>query len=128
MASLLFTAAAAWPLKSDLDATKRLVDLTARQLQQTLRDDDLSAPSSGLTCDACKIVVRVMDVLFMENRTQDDIVEAITYLCIVLKIEDRNVCTLVVKEFQVLYIQLLKELHVRQWYAILTVEYLQWNL
>ena len=88
VASLIFATAAASPLKPDLDATKRLIDLTARQLEQTLRND--GAPGSGLTCDACKIVVGVLDVLFMENRTEDDIVEAATYFCIVLKTEDRN--------------------------------------
>lgn len=103
VAFLILATVAASPLKPDLDATNRLIDLTARRLQQTLRNDGgPSAPSSGLTCDACKIVVGVLDVLFMENRTEDDIVEAATYICIVLNIEDRNVCTLVVKEFKVI--------------------------
>lgn len=95
---ILLAAANASPLKPGLVATRRLVDLTAQRLRQT---DQYGPPSSGVTCEACKLIVDTLDVLFMENKTQDDIVDVITTICIDLKIEDRNVCTLVVKEFQV---------------------------
>ena len=56
---------------------------------------------SGLTCEACKILVDTLDTMFMENKTSDDIVDVITELCVDLQIEDRNVCTLGVREFKV---------------------------
>ena len=66
------------------------------------KEENLSTPGySGLTCDVCKIIVDVIDQSFIENKTQDEIVELATAICIDLQIEDRNVCTLVVKEFQV---------------------------
>lgn len=95
---ILLAAANASPLKPGLVATRRLVDLTAQRLRQTVQ---YGPPSLGVTCEACKLIVDTLDVLFMENKTQDDIVDVITTICIDLKIEDRNVCTLVVKEFQV---------------------------
>lgn len=98
--TILITANAS-PVRPDLVATKKLVDLTAQRLEQTRRDGGTGARSSGLTCDACKIIVDTLDQLFMENKTQDEMVDVITAICIDLKIEDRNVCTLVVKEFQV---------------------------
>lgn len=95
---IFLTAANALPLRQDLVATRKLVDLTAERLKQT---NQYSSPSSGLTCEACKLIVDTIDVLFMENKTQDEIADVVTSICIDLKIEDRNVCTLVVKEFQV---------------------------
>ena len=103
-AAVLFFAAipaGATPLKPGLMATRRLVDLATKSLESKLADRDPAAPSSVVTCDACKIIVGALDYLFMENKTQDEIVEVITDICIGLHIEDRNVCTLVVKEFQV---------------------------
>ena len=86
----------------------RLVELTARRLGE-LREVPLRTTEeeggggvSGLTCDACKVIVDTLDTLYMENRTRDDIVAAITELCIELQIEDRNVCTLAIKEFEVM--------------------------
>ena len=100
---IFLSTANASPLKPDLVATRRLVDLTAQRLKQT---NQYGSPSSGLTCEACKLIVDTLDVLFMENKTQDDIVDVITTICIDLKIQDRNVCTLVVKEFQVVTVQI----------------------
>ena len=107
---LLLAAVNASPVQRDravLPATRRLVELTARRLGelreplQTTRDGQGVGGGSGLTCDACKIIVDTLDTMFMENRTWDDIVAVATEICIELKIEDRNVCTLVVKEFEV---------------------------
>lgn len=89
------------PLKYELKATRKLVNLTARRLKQAQWNSTASSPSSGLTCDACKIIVDTLDKLFVENKTEDEIVDVITDICIDLQIEDRNVCTLVVKEFKV---------------------------
>ena len=83
----------------DLPATRRLVELTARRLGE-LRGVPLDA--SGLTCDACKVIVDTLNTLYAENRTWDDIVAVITEVCIELQIEDRNVCTLAIKEFEVI--------------------------
>ena len=90
--------AEAVPLQGELKATRKLVVLTARRLKHAQWN---SSPSSDLTCDACKIIVDELDELFRENKTEDEIVDVITDICINLKIEDRNVCTLVVKEFKV---------------------------
>ena len=89
-----------------LPATRKLVELTARrlgQLRQQATDgrEEKGEEGDGLTCEACKVVVDTLDTMFMENRTWDDIVAVITEVCIELKIEDRNVCTLVVREFKV---------------------------
>ena len=88
------------PFAKDLVVTKKLIDLTAQRLGQ-IRQQSVSASGSGLECDACRIIVDAIDTLFSENKTTEDIVAVITDICIELQIEDRNVCTLVVKEFQV---------------------------
>lgn len=88
-------------LQHELRATEKLVHLTAQQLKKTRTGDTTSSPSSDLMCDACKIIVGLLDTLYQENKTEDEIVAVSTEICIDLHIEDRNVCTLVVKEFKV---------------------------
>ena len=96
--AIAFTGAYSAPFNHDVPATRKAIDLAARRL------GELSG-RSGLTCEACKIIVDTLDTLFAENRSTDEIVAISTDICIDLHIEDRNVCTLVVKEFQV-YIHL----------------------
>ena len=83
--------AGAAPLKPRLEATKQLLSAVSEK----------AGRQSGLTCDLCKAAAGVLDELFLRNSTQDEIVKVITYICITFDIEDTNVCTLVVKEFQV---------------------------
>lgn len=61
---------------------------------------DESRPAD-LECETCKIVVELIQELLMQNTTEHDIVNVVTRVCIDLKIEDENVCTLVVREFKV---------------------------
>ena len=61
----------------------------------------ISGPYSGLTCEACKVIVTVLQQLFAQNASEDEIAKIVVRVCIDLKIEDENVCTLVVPTFQV---------------------------
>lgn len=58
--------------------------------------------SATLECTACKLAVKTLQQLFSQNATEDAIVKAVVELCVVLKVEDENVCSLVVPEFKVL--------------------------
>ena len=60
-----------------------------------------SGVTSGLTCGACKVVVNLLQELFAKETSEDEIAKIITRVCIDLKIEDENVCTLVVPTFKV---------------------------
>jgi len=66
---------------------------------------------SGLTCDVCKAVVDIIDELYSQSKTEDEIVSVLTTFCIDFKIEDRNVCSLVIPEFKVLKDFGIPELH-----------------
>lgn len=59
------------------------------------------AGASGFTCDACKVVVNLLQELFAQNASEDEVAKIVISVCIDLKIEDKNVCTLIVPTFRV---------------------------
>ena len=61
----------------------------------------ISGPYSGLTCEACKVIVPLLQQLFAQNISEDEVAKIVVRVCIDLKIEDENVCTLVVPTFKV---------------------------
>ena len=65
---------------------------------------DLRDPAD-LDCESCKIIVGVLQQLMMRNATEDEITHIIARICIDLKIEDQNVCNLIVVEFKVHSVQ-----------------------
>ena len=54
-----------------------------------------------LDCEVCKIVSSMLELSLEKNSTEEDIVELAAKLCILLQIEDKNVCDLIVQEFKV---------------------------
>jgi len=54
-----------------------------------------------LDCDACVVLVDAIQFLARENKSEDEIVDVATELCIKLGIEDKLVCTQAVREFKV---------------------------
>lgn len=71
----------------------------SRQLLDSL---DLHVEASaGLTCDACKLLVKGLDDLLQQNVTEEEIVNIAELVCVVGKIESDRVCHLVVREFKV---------------------------
>ena len=82
------------PTKS-LKILPRLIE-GLEKLQQKLHKRNLL---SKLSCDACKAGVGILDRLYSQH--EDKFVSAVTTFCIDYKIEDRNVCKLVVQEFKV---------------------------
>lgn len=72
-------------------------------LLEQLRETTLKSRglTSGFTCGACKVVVNLLQELFAKDASEDEIAKIITRVCIDLKIEDENVCTLVVPTFKV---------------------------
>lgn len=64
----------------------------------------LHDPAKGkidIDCETCFLVVDVIQFLVQENRSEDEIADAITELCISLQIEDQLVCSGIVPEFKV---------------------------
>ena len=65
---------------------------------------ELHAPSKeriDLECDACVVLVDIIQLLARSNSSEDEIVIALTKFCIQAKIEDTSVCTQVTREFKV---------------------------
>ena len=71
------------------------------KLQDRLQLQDPSKERIDLDCDACVILVDMVQILVRQNATSDEIASAITEYCILAKIEDTLVCTQVVREFKV---------------------------
>ncbi|XP_019613437.1 PREDICTED: sphingomyelin phosphodiesterase-like [Branchiostoma belcheri] len=69
---------------------------------KALQDGSLSDPEleSGLKCSLCEMGMRVVQDLFVKNKSQDEIASVITKLCITFRVEDKTVCTYIVKEFK----------------------------
>ena len=62
---------------------------------------DPSKERIDLDCDACVILVDLIQSLTRLNTSEDEIATAITKFCIQHKLEDNLVCTQVVREFKV---------------------------
>ncbi len=89
-------------------ATLKSISHDSIQLHRTMsaalssaREKEREPRESPIECDICEGVVAVAQDLFESNKTEDEVAEFITNVCIVLKIEDRNVCSLVIPEFKV---------------------------
>lgn len=82
------------------------------QLQNTAR------AGINATCLACEIAVfATRDYIDTHNKTQKDIEEIVVFFCEALKIEDRNVCTDIVQEFQALLFYLIQDRQITASYA-----------
>lgn len=54
---------------------------------------------STLTCDTCKVVASVMQVLLDSGGVREDIEKVVIYFCETFHIEDRNVCSTIIPLF-----------------------------
>lgn len=71
----------------------------AETLNKQLHDS--SKERIDLDCDACKILVDMIQFLARLNSSEDEIAAALAKYCIDRKLEDNLVCTQVVQEFKV---------------------------
>ena len=62
---------------------------------------DLSKECIDLDCDACIILVDIVQFLARSNSSEDEIVTVLTKFCIQAKLEDHLVCTQITREFKV---------------------------
>ena len=73
--------------------------LNVEELRKQLHDP--TKERIDLDCDACVLMVDVIQFLVRQNANEEEIAKAATELCIQLKIEDKSVCTQGVQEFKV---------------------------
>ena len=73
--------------------------LNMEELSKRLHDP--SKERIDLDCDACVVVVDLIQFLARQNASEAEMVHGVTRFCIDLKIEDNLVCTQVVQEFKV---------------------------
>lgn len=83
-----------------LQATTPLPLLLSDDQKQTGPEFRVASQES-IGCDACKLAIKALQILFTESASEDAIASAIVELCKALKIEDDNVCSLVIPEFKV---------------------------
>jgi len=62
---------------------------------------DPSKERIDVECDACTLVVDAVQSLVRENKSEEEIVKMLTFLCEKLKIQDKLVCSGIVPEFRV---------------------------
>lgn len=75
-----------------------LVDELYKQLH------NLAKGEIDVECDSCFLIVKTIQFLSRENKSEDEIVDAAIELCTRLKIEDKYVCSAIVPEFKVSYL------------------------
>ena len=92
--------ALSWPPAASAPLLLKNLPLTS--LLDSLSEARVRGPAD-LECEACKVVVTVLQQLLLSNSSENEIVDIITKLCIALQIEDENVCTLGVLEFKVYF-------------------------
>ena len=95
---LAFTAASLLCASAPLP---ELADYSSTNLRWEIISNGLQQLSNSLGCDACKVGVGIIQALFSQNATGDEIAKAVTKFCNEFKLEDPNVCSLVVQEFKV---------------------------
>lgn len=91
---LLVSWVACAPVPPDSYPSNYVVNALSAKLANLLDPADLD-------CESCKIIVGVLQQLMMRNATEDEITHIIARICIDLKIEDQNVCNMIVVEFKV---------------------------
>ena len=64
----------------------------------------------GFGCDFCRVVSTVLELYLEGGAQEEEIAKLIGVFCVLLEIEDQNVCDLVVEEFKV------------QWTCIIIIE------
>ena len=69
------------------------------ELSKRLRDP--SKERIDLDCDACVVMVDVIQVLARQNASEEKIATVVAELCIQLKVDDSLVCTQGAQEFKV---------------------------
>ena len=62
---------------------------------------DAGSVISNLDCDLCEDIVSIIQNLLETNTAEEDIVNICISICIDFKIEDENVCSLIVPHFKV---------------------------
>ena len=72
------------------------------------------------SCEMCRVVSTVLDLYLEGKAREEDVAKLVAQICIILQIEDQNVCDLVVEEFKVWRMQLatVASYNVRQQLAI----------
>ena len=94
-------------LTSEAPALYANIDLVSlRTAQKTLLKGEFFGPDPGgimfdFECELCKIVSSALELYMEKNSTEEYLAEFLTKFCIVTRIEDKNVCDLVVQEFKV---------------------------
>lgn len=77
----------------------------AENLTRTAKPEPWNRGTLGkLTCVLCKGAVDLIQSLFEQQKTKNQIANAVRKYCIDLKIEDERVCTGIVNMFQVIQI------------------------
>ena len=71
---------------------------TGQKLQET---------STSFQCEFCKVVSSVLELYLEEDDSEEEIEKILSELCILLKIEDANVCNSAVMEFKVCVLALI---------------------
>ena len=66
-----------------------------------MRLHDPSKERIDLECDACVILIDIVQLLARSNASEDEVVVALTKFCIQFKLEDNLVCTQITREFKV---------------------------
>ncbi len=81
---------------------KHLQNIRAESLNQPENEASVAGTHLGesLECAACKVVSNILEIILEQDTPEEDIAKLIRAICIVGKIEDENVCNLVVEEFK----------------------------
>ena len=56
---------------------------------------------ASFNCELCKVVSSVLELYLEEGSTEEEIEEVIGQICILLEIQDENVCNSAMREFKV---------------------------
>lgn len=62
---------------------------------------DLKSFPGTVECDVCKLIVGTIQKLFGNGLSWNEIADAISDMCYLFKLEDKNVCMKITHEFQV---------------------------
>ncbi|XP_035688597.1 sphingomyelin phosphodiesterase-like [Branchiostoma floridae] len=83
---------------SDVRNDMEKLDALGRTIQEArLSDPELEG---SLKCSLCEMGMEVVQGLFIQNKSQDEIATVVTKLCILFHVEDKTVCTYIVQLFK----------------------------
>ena len=80
-----------------MSTSKEVVGTTTRVHHSSVSK---KSQQQSLECTVCKLASSILEAILEQDRSEDEVGDLVKAVCIILEIEDKNVCDGIVEEFK----------------------------